>query len=233
MGIDGQGMQGSAPAGAANGAASSQQLPPQQQSQQRVFRSVPLGRLDCCGDPATCPFSAPAPASCSPAAATGPAARLGAGQTSDRGAHNASSAHPAPLASPFSQPGESLSVGHPTGRFPQVSSGPAGEQLVGRGTPSLPSPARPPLKDIAHIHRSICSALEAFAKEARLLQRGGDVSASQLSALVERHRFLRSVCLFHSASEESVSAALGLQFEGRGLGTGAQRVGVLQGSLGR
>lgn len=110
---------------------------------------------------------------------------------------------------------------------PQVISKAAGQQLAARGTPSLPSPARPPLKDIAHIHRSICSALEAFAKEARLLQRGGDVSASQLSALVERHRFLRSVCLFHSASEESVSAALGLGFEGRGLWTGPLRVGAV------
>ncbi len=30
------------------------------------------------------------------------------------------------------------------------------------------------------------------------------VSTAQLTGLVERHRFLRSVCLFHTASEESV-----------------------------
>ncbi len=43
---------------------------------------------------------------------------------------------------------------------------------------------------------------------------GGSTAASevmstpQVTALVERHRFLRSVCLFHTASEEEVRQAV-------------------------
>jgi hypothetical protein len=59
-------------------------------------------------------------------------------------------------------------------------------------------------------HASIKGALEAFVAEAAALQasRGG-VSAAQLAGLVERHRFLRSVCAFHTYSEEEVRAPEG------------------------
>jgi zinc finger-like protein len=58
-------------------------------------------------------------------------------------------------------------------------------------------------------HASIKGALEAFVAEAAALQaaRGG-VSAAQLAGLVERHRFLRSVCAFHTYSEEEVCGAV-------------------------
>ncbi|EFJ48814.1 hypothetical protein VOLCADRAFT_60154 [Volvox carteri f. nagariensis] len=63
---------------------------------------------------------------------------------------------------------------------------------------------RAPLQDIIHFHRIICSSLADFAREARALQLGRDVTAAHLSALLERHRFLRSVYVFHSISEEEV-----------------------------
>ncbi|GIL78726.1 hypothetical protein Vretimale_373 [Volvox reticuliferus] len=61
-----------------------------------------------------------------------------------------------------------------------------------------------PLQDIIHFHRIICSSLADFAREARALKLGRDVTAAHLSALLERHRFLRSVYVFHSISEEEV-----------------------------
>lgn len=54
-------------------------------------------------------------------------------------------------------------------------------------------------------HHSIRGALEVFTSEAAALQEQSGVTASQLAGLVERHRFLRSVCMFHSLSEEEVS----------------------------
>jgi hypothetical protein len=53
-------------------------------------------------------------------------------------------------------------------------------------------------------HSAIRGALEAFAAEAVALQAAEDVTPGQLAGLVERHRFLRSVCMFHSLSEEEV-----------------------------
>jgi len=53
-------------------------------------------------------------------------------------------------------------------------------------------------------HHSIRGALEVFAAEAAALQQQAGVTASQLAGLVERHRFLRSVCMFHTLSEEEV-----------------------------
>ena len=36
------------------------------------------------------------------------------------------------------------------------------------------------------------------------MQGGAQITANRLKALVEKHRFLRSVCTFHSASEDEV-----------------------------
>ncbi|WIA20871.1 hypothetical protein OEZ85_005220 [Tetradesmus obliquus] len=62
----------------------------------------------------------------------------------------------------------------------------------------------PPLRGIVLFHHSIRGALEVFAAEAAALQQQAGVSAGQLAGLVERHRFLRSVCMFHTLSEEEV-----------------------------
>lgn len=67
-----------------------------------------------------------------------------------------------------------------------------------------PAPSKPPLKEIIHIHRTIVRALDEFACEARTLQARSDVTGVQVASLVERHRFLRSVCMFHTISEEEV-----------------------------
>lgn len=48
------------------------------------------------------------------------------------------------------------------------------------------------------------SALESFADEAHGIRTGADITASRLKALVDKHRFLRSVFTFHSASEDEV-----------------------------
>ena len=116
------------------------------------------------------------------------------------------------------------------GLAPQCAYNPPCNSVIPSPAPHAPPSAaplasRPPLNDIIHIHRSICSALEGFLQEARQLRGGGgstvggtgstgivappasssaEVSGSQLQSLVERHRFLRSVCLFHTASEEEV-----------------------------
>ena len=57
---------------------------------------------------------------------------------------------------------------------------------------------------ITHLHAAIRSALDAFAAEAAALRAGGGLTAGALAALVERHRFVRAVCAFHSASENDV-----------------------------
>ncbi len=66
------------------------------------------------------------------------------------------------------------------------------------------SGGRPPLQEITYIHAAIRSALESFAVEAHSMQGGAQITANRLKALVEKHRFLRSVCTFHSASEDEV-----------------------------
>ena len=48
------------------------------------------------------------------------------------------------------------------------------------------------------------SALESFADEAHSIRTGADITTSRLKALVDKHRFLRSVFSFHSASEDEV-----------------------------
>ena len=70
----------------------------------------------------------------------------------------------------------------------------------------LPASAatRPPLQEITYIHAAIRSALESFATEAHSMQGSAEITANRLKALVEKHRFLRSVCTFHSASEDEV-----------------------------
>lgn len=55
---------------------------------------------------------------------------------------------------------------------------------------------RKPLQSITHLHRSICSAMDIFLREARamLVQHGSggcDITMAQLSSLMERQRFLR------------------------------------------
>lgn len=62
----------------------------------------------------------------------------------------------------------------------------------------------PPLRDILYLHQAIRSALEAFVHDAQQLTRAGAVSSTQLSALVDKHRFLRAICTCHSTSEEEV-----------------------------
>jgi hypothetical protein len=59
---------------------------------------------------------------------------------------------------------------------------------------------------IAHVHAAIRSALDAFAAEAAALAitGGGGARSEPLAALVERLRFLRAVCTYHSASEDDV-----------------------------
>ena len=63
---------------------------------------------------------------------------------------------------------------------------------------------RPPLQEITYIHAAIRSALESFAVEAHSMKGSADITAIRMKALVDKHRFLRSVCTFHSASEDEV-----------------------------
>ena len=58
---------------------------------------------------------------------------------------------------------------------------------------------------IAHVHAAIRSALDAFASEAASLAGSNEsLKPAALGALVERLRFLRAVCSYHSASEDDV-----------------------------
>jgi zinc finger-like protein len=68
----------------------------------------------------------------------------------------------------------------------------------------MPPTHCPLLQGVVLFHSAIRGALEAFAAEAVALQAAEDVTPGQLAGLVERHRFLRSVCMFHSLSEEEV-----------------------------
>ncbi len=85
-----------------------------------------------------------------------------------------------------------------------------GASVGGGGGGGPPPLSRPPLREILHLHAAIRSALSAFADEARALRAaaagapGGAPAPAQLAALVERHRFLRAVCLSHAASEDEV-----------------------------
>jgi zinc finger-like protein len=64
---------------------------------------------------------------------------------------------------------------------------------------------KPPLREILYFHQAIRSALSSFAQEARALRDAdGGGGSAQLAALVERHRFIRAVCLFHSSSEDEI-----------------------------
>ncbi|WIA41165.1 hypothetical protein OEZ86_004781 [Tetradesmus obliquus] len=78
----------------------------------------------------------------------------------------------------------------------------SGAQVAAAG--GSPAEQWPPLRGIVLFHHSIRGALEVFAAEAAALQQQAGVSAGQLAGLVERHRFLRSVCMFHTLSEEEV-----------------------------
>jgi len=81
----------------------------------------------------------------------------------------------------------------------------AAAAAVAEPAPTAAAAQWPPLKGIVLFHESIKGALEAFATEAAALQAApGGVSPAQLAGLVERHRFLRSVCAFHTHSEEEV-----------------------------
>ncbi len=73
-----------------------------------------------------------------------------------------------------------------------------------QNNPPLPTTTIPPLRDILYLHQAIRSALEAFVHDAQQLTRAGAVSSTQLSALVDKHRFLRAICTCHSTSEEEV-----------------------------
>jgi hypothetical protein len=60
------------------------------------------------------------------------------------------------------------------------------------------------MQHITHLHGAIRSALDSFAAEAREVLKSGSCGSATLAALAERHRFLRNVCIFHSASENDV-----------------------------
>ena len=60
------------------------------------------------------------------------------------------------------------------------------------------------VQHIAHVHAAIRSALDAFASEAASLAASDSLKPAALAALVERLRFLRAVCSYHSASEDDV-----------------------------
>ena len=60
------------------------------------------------------------------------------------------------------------------------------------------------MQHIAHVHAAIRSALDAFASEAASLAASDSLKPAALAALVERLRFLRAVCSYHSASEDDV-----------------------------
>ena len=60
------------------------------------------------------------------------------------------------------------------------------------------------VQEILYRHAAIRTAMEAFTAEARALQKRGGFTSAQLGALVDRHRFLRSVCTYHQASEDEV-----------------------------
>eukprot|EP00887_Chlorella_sp_A99_P004372 scaffold15.g4372.t1 len=81
--------------------------------------------------------------------------------------------------------------------------GPCSHAAAG-GPPAAPS-GKPPLQEIGYFHQAIRSALQSFAAETRTLQTAGaGVTPGQLASLAERHRFIRAVCSFHSASEDEV-----------------------------
>ena len=64
---------------------------------------------------------------------------------------------------------------------------------------------RVPLREIVYFHEAIRSAMSSFAEEAKALHdSSGAISPHQLQLLSERHKFIRSVCQFHSASEDAV-----------------------------
>ena len=77
-------------------------------------------------------------------------------------------------------------------------------QTSNKQQPATASGGRPPLQEITYIHAAIRSALESFVMEAHSMQGGAQITTKRLKALVEKHRFLRSVCTFHSASEDEV-----------------------------
>jgi len=77
-------------------------------------------------------------------------------------------------------------------------------QTSNKQQPATGSGGRPPLQEITYIHAAIRSALESFAVEAHSMQGSAKITTNRLKALVEKHRFLRSVCTFHSASEDEV-----------------------------
>ena len=83
-----------------------------------------------------------------------------------------------------------------------------------RPPPSSAPSLRP--QEIIYFHQAIRSALASFAEETRALREAGaagGVTPAQLAALVERHRFIRAVCLFHSASEDEVGGGGGFRSE--------------------
>jgi len=79
---------------------------------------------------------------------------------------------------------------------------------AGHADPQEAASDWPPLRAIILIHGAIRSALEAFVAESEVLQAQQDVDPAQISTLVERHRFLRSICHFHALSEEEVRAVV-------------------------
>lgn len=167
---------------------------------QRSVLNPPM--LECCGNPDACSYGASSNA-VQPGlqAGTAPAAAA----SGQQGPTVVSSSPLAPT------PGAQASSEGISRTSHATTAGSSGLDNTTLST-ALVGPGKAPLREIIHFHRSICSALQDFAREARALQSGCGLSpsssghpAAALASLVERHRFLRSVYVFHSLSEEQVS----------------------------
>ncbi|KAF8062684.1 zinc finger protein BRUTUS-like [Scenedesmus sp. PABB004] len=148
--------------------------------------------------------SAPGPGAGAPAAhaAAAPGAAAAAGAAAAGGGGGASSLVICPFAASAGQQAlaAAAAAAADDGGGTDGSGGAAAD--TPGGAPAME--AWPPLRCIVLFHHSIRGALEVFAAEAAALQAQAGVTPGQLAGLVERHRFLRSVCMFHTASEEEV-----------------------------
>ncbi|GIL45357.1 hypothetical protein Vafri_2604 [Volvox africanus] len=188
-------------------------LPPTHASISRTER--PAG-LVCCGNPSACMYS-PRPTTSSSLALAVYSASERVEQREQRATFRApSNGNVAYVVGPAMHDGAPFTAAEQLPVMQQLSRAPlpvfhhfripavAASAATGSAERSDRAIGSAPLQDIIHFHRIICSSLADFAQEARSLQLGRGVTAAHLSALLERHRFLRSVYVFHSISEEEV-----------------------------
>jgi hypothetical protein len=178
-------------------------------------RTGPLSScFECCGQPAACIYAAGRDALA--------AAGMAVGSPPPQAPPSRSASYAAPLpameedlpaaasvgARAPEQPQQPTAAG-PSGGPGMASADPGGAAEAARAGEAILSglgahggaaagAACAPLRDIIHFHRSICASLADFAREARALQAGRELSAATLGSLLERHRFLRAVYVFHS-----------------------------------